>query len=275
MFHVKHRKSASQYVSRETYKISRNQKENQEKTVNFEAFKQKTIEIFALNPILPTPTDEQIEKLFALTEIMLEVNKSMNLTAITEEKSIILKHYADSLSICSHLKENSTVIDVGCGAGFPTLPLAIFRPDLKITALDGTAKRIEYVKSTAELLGLNNVCVSNERAEALGQGPLRESFDYATARAVAALPILSELCIPFVKKDGYFIAMKAAQGENEAAAAQNAIKLCGGINTDALRLKLTADGESFEERLLIKVKKISQTPQKYPRHYSQISKKPL
>lgn len=244
--------------------------------MEFELFKQNCIDIFGKNELLPTPTDEQISKLFELTEIMLEVNKSMNLTAITEEKAVILKHYADSLTVSPHLKENSTVIDVGCGAGFPSLPLAIFRPDIKITALDGTAKRIEYVKSTARKLGLDNATAIAGRAEEFGNNKeFREKFDYATARAVAALPVLSELCMPFVKKNGYFIAMKAAQGENEAAAAQNAIKLCGGVIEDALHLKLTADGESFEERIIIKAKKISSTPSKYPRHYSQISKKPL
>lgn len=244
--------------------------------MEFELFKQNCIDIFAKNDYLPTPTDEQIKKLFDLTDIMLEVNKSMNLTAITEERAIILRHYADSLSICKYLKEGASIIDVGCGAGFPSLPLAIFRPDIIITALDGTAKRIEYVKSAAKKLQLDNLTAISGRAEELANNKdFREKFDYATARAVAALPVLSELCIPFVKKDGYFIAMKAAQGENEATAAQNAIKLCGGKIEETVKLKLTADGESFEERIIIKVKKLLATPPKYPRHYSQISKKPL
>ena len=244
--------------------------------MNFEAFKQKTIKIFALNPILPTPTDEQIEKLFELTEIMLEVNKSMNLTAITEESAVILKHYADSVSISSIIPEGSRVLDVGCGAGFPCLPLAIFRPDLRILGLDSTTKRIEYVKRTAKSLGLANLDAISARAEEQAKKvEFRESFDIVTARAVAALPILSEICLPFVKLGGKFIAMKAAQGESETTSALNAIKVCGGSIKNVSHIDLTGDGESLEHRVIVEVSKTSHTPEKYPRHYSQISKKPL
>lgn len=206
---------------------------------------------------------------------MLEVNKSMNLTAITDESAIILKHYADSVSISKYIPKKSTVIDIGCGAGFPCLPLAIFRPDLNITALDGTAKRIEYVKATAKLLNLDNVTAIAGRAEEYASKPeYRESFDIVTARAVAALPVLSELCLPFVKVGGLFLAMKASQGEAEAEAAANAIKTCGGCISSIDRSELT-DGIAFENRVIIKATKTTKTPPKYPRHYSQISKKPL
>lgn len=229
-----------------------------------------------MNKSLPTPTEEQIERLFELTEIMLEVNRSMNLTAITEEKAIILKHYADSVSISTLIPSGSSVIDVGCGAGFPTLPLAIFRPDITVIGLDGTAKRIEYVKSTAKKLDLSNVNAIAGRAEDYANMPeYRERFDIATARAVAALPILSEICLPFVKIGGKFISMKASQGENEAELAQNAITVCGGAISNISLLNLTADGENFEKRVIIEANKSKSTPSKYPRHYSQISKKPL
>ncbi len=244
--------------------------------MNFEAFKQNTIEIFSLNPSLPTPNGEQTEKLFALTEIMLEVNKSMNLTAITEESAIILKHYADSASISRFIPEGSSVIDIGCGAGFPTLPLAIFRPDITVLGLDSTAKRIEYVKSTAAKLGLDNVSATAGRAEELGKSPeYREKFDVATARAVAALPILCEICIPFVKLGGKFVAMKASHGIEESLVAANAISLCGGKLLSQSEIDLTADGSTLEKRLILDISKITTTPHKYPRHYSQISKKPL
>lgn len=242
----------------------------------FEDFKQKCLDIFALNPCLPTPNNEQIAKLAELTDIMLEVNKSMNLTAITEESAVILKHYADSLTMLGEIPEGAKVIDVGCGAGFPSLPLAIFRPDISITALDGTAKRIEYVKNTAKKLGLDNLTAIAGRAEEYGnKREYRERFDIATARAVAALPVLAELCLPFIKVGGAFVAMKAAKGEDEAALAENAIKLCGGSQTLVTKLELTANDLDFESRIIVKSKKIAVTPSKYPRHYSQISKKPL
>ncbi len=243
--------------------------------MEYQEFKQKCIDIFALNNF-SAPIDEQLKKLFTLTEHMLEVNKSLNLTAITDLDGVILKHYADSITVSKYIPENAKIIDIGCGAGFPSLPLAIFRPDLSITALDGTAKRIEYVKGTAKLLGLNKLTAIAGRAEEYAnKSDFRESFDVATARAVAALPILAELCLPFVKKGGSFVAMKAAQGENEASASTNAIKLCGGAPAVISQLELTANNEDFEKRVIIVSQKLIATPAKYPRHYSQISKKPL
>ena len=258
-------------VSRETFttKIRR-------KTLEFAIFKEKCIDIFAKNASLPSPDGRQIELLFKLTERMLEVNKSMNLTAITDEESIILKHYADSLTVSVYIPQGAKVIDIGCGAGFPTLPLAIFRPDLAITALDGTAKRIEYVKQTAKMLGLDNVdAIAGRAEEYASKAEFREKFDVATARAVAALPVLAELCLPFVKKNGAFVSMKASQGERELEEAKNAIRICGGADATCDKLLLTADGENFETRVIIRTQKIALTPAKYPRHYSQISKKPL
>lgn len=222
------------------------------------------------------PTDTQIEKLYTLTEHMLKVNESMNLTAITDVDNVILKHYVDSITIIKDIPEGASLIDVGCGAGFPTLPLAIFRPDIKITALDGTAKRIEYVKATAAMLSLDNVTAIVGRAEDYANKlEYRESYDIATARAVAALPVLSELCLPFVKKNGMFIAMKASQGETEAQSAANAIKLCGGSTAEMKKIILTGSDNNSEQRIIIRTLKTSNTPAKYPRHYSQISKKPL
>ncbi len=239
-------------------------------------FKALALQAFERN--LPTLAldDKKIEKLFLLTEHMLEVNKNMNLTAIKDEKSVILRHYVDSLLVCSFFKANSKIIDVGCGAGFPTLPLALFRPDLQITALDGTAKRIEYVRQTAALLGLENITAIAGRAEELAHmTDYRERFDYATARAVAALPVLSELCLPFVKVGGEFIAMKALKADEELAASQNAIVKCGGAIKALEQRELKEDDEISDNRAVIVVSKVKQTQKEFPRHYSKISKKPL
>ena len=171
-------------------------------------------------------TQEHIDKFFLLTERMLTVNEQFNLTAIREPSRVILLHYIDSL-IGAHLyPEGASVIDVGAGAGFPTLPLAIVRPDLRITALDSTAKRVNYIGETAALLELKNITPLVGRAEEIAKdAAYREQFDCATARAVAALPVLSELCLPFVTLGGRFIAMKGRGGKEELAASQNAIQL--------------------------------------------------
>lgn len=244
--------------------------------MEFTTFFEACREIFARQKNLPTPTEEEATALFQLTEIMLETNKHMNLTAITEESAVILKHYADSLAVSVLIPEGVRVIDVGCGAGFPTLPLAIFRPDLQITALDATAKRVAYVQQTAKELGLQNVMAIAGRAEELAKNAaFRETFDVATARAVAALPVLSELCLPFVRIGGQFIAMKAARAEEEAKLAKNAIALCGGVLIACHEQELIADDGSTDARTLVEVAKKTSTPSKYPRHFSQISKKPL
>lgn len=244
--------------------------------MNFNEFYAYCEKIFQLNEYLPALDKEKVEKLFALTERMLEVNKTMNLTAIKEEKAIIVKHYADSLAICPHLTEGATVIDVGCGAGFPTLPLAIFRPDLKITALDSTAKRINYVKETAKLLGLDNVTAIAERAEVVGNDPeYRESFDYATARAVAALPVLTELCLPLVKVGGQFVALKSQKTDDEIEISVSAIKKCGGELEKVCECELVDTNGENGMRTLVVVNKTSKTPTNYPRDYAKIKKKPL
>lgn len=244
--------------------------------MNFLEFYNCCKQIFAANEGLPVPTEEQAQRLYTLTERMLEVNKSMNLTAIKEPEAIILRHYADSLMISPYLNEGASVIDVGCGAGFPTLPLAIFRPDLQILALDSTSKRIEYVRQTASLLGLSNVSAISARAEELASDKqYREKFDFATARAVASLPVLSELCLGFVKVGGKFVAMKGQKGASELADAANAIAKCGGKHLASHALELRAPSGDSEARVITEIAKISPTPREFPRHFSKISKKPL
>lgn len=228
-------------------------------------------------------TEKQEEQMFLLAERLVEVNKVMNLTAITDEDGIILRHLVDSLLICEYLGENSTVIDVGCGAGFPTLPLAIARPDLKITALDSTEKRIRYVNETAQLLGLTNVTAVAARAEEYANKPeRREKFDYATARAVASLPILCELTIPFVRLGGTLVAMKAKGATDEFEMSRSAIRQLAGANSlsETKLIEKTLHGyvssePTEENRTIVVMKKLSETPKRFPRKFAQIKKTPL
>ena len=228
-------------------------------------------------------TEKQQEQMFLLAERLVEVNQVMNLTAITDEDGIILRHFVDSLLISEYFEANSTIIDVGCGAGFPSLPLAIVRPDLKITALDSTEKRIRYVAETAELLGLNNVCAVAARAEEFANLPdRREKYDYATARAVASLPVLCELTIPFVKVGGALVAMKAKGANDEFEASRSAIRQLAGANSleNTSLIEKTLSGEIngeqvSENRTVVVMNKLSSTPKRFPRKFAQIKKTPL
>ncbi len=238
-------------------------------------FKSELTRVFKLNGLGAYLSVEKSEKLYRLTEIMLRENEKYNLTAITDPKKIILNHYLDCALPLSKIKKGATIADIGCGAGFPTLPFAIFRDDLKILAIDSTEKRIAYVRGCAEELGLSGVRAVAMRAE---DGALleeyRENFDYATARAVANMRVLSELCLPYVKLGGEFIAMKGKTAEFELKDAKCAIATLGGRDARLEYLKLT-DGEIEEEHPLIIIKKGQKTPKQFPRPYAKISKKPL
>ncbi len=214
------------------------------------------------------------EKFTLLTEILLSENEKYNLTAITEPDKIALLHYADSVTLAKHLKEGASIVAVGCGAGFPTLPLAIVRPDLKITAIDSTQKRVNYVSEAASALGLTNVTAICVRAEDFGKADGREKFDYATARAVAQLPVLLELCLPLVKVGGEMLAMKGKNAEYELQASKKAISMLGGKLKSVEEIRLAGDADAALHPI-IKLSKIARTPASYPRAYAQISKKPL
>ena len=214
-----------------------------------------------------------------LCNIMLEQNKVMNLSAIRDEEGVICRHFADSLTIAKHIPQKSVILDVGSGGGMPTLPLAIVRPDVKITALDATAKKTAYILDTAKKLGLDNVSVISARAEELGNDKAyREKYDVVCARAVAELRILAEWCTPFAKKDGLFIAMKGKNGGTELSNAQNAIKTLLLIleKDDKFNLfDLSAKDEEDATRHIFVFKKKNHTPTQYPRKNAQIQKKPL
>ena len=217
-----------------------------------------------------------VDSFYRLTERMLTENEKYNLTAITEPKRIVLCHYADCVMLASRLKKNASIIDVGCGAGFPTLPLAIVRPDLKITALDSTAKRVQYVKDTAEMLGLTNVSTVTARAEDQARlAGYRESFDYATARAVAEMRVLTELTLPFVGIGGKLIVLKGRSARGELMAAKRAIAMLGGKNASIEEVELLGEDGEIQMHPEITVDKVTKTPDNYPRAYAQISKKPL
>ena len=235
-------------------------------------------EVFSANYL---PLSEGQADLFSrLTEEMLRVNRDMNLTAITDPYEISVKHYADCALMAEIPSQGASVADIGAGAGFPTLPLGILRPDLKILAVDSTDKRMRYVANTADSLGLSRVSVLTARAEELGKkAEFRESFDFVTARAVASLNVLCELCLPLVRVGGTFCALKAANGREELDQARKAVELLGGVVQEVREISLVdpagiLPAESLK-RMLILVEKSAPTPAQYPRRYARIQAQPL
>ena len=243
--------------------------------LNENEFKSNLAKAFKLNGVSSLLSNEKADKLFRLAERMLEENEKYNLTAIKEPNKIILNHFTDCALPLKFFKKGASVIDVGCGAGFTSLPFAILREDLRILAVDSTAKRVNYVDETKNILSLPNVeCRVMRAEEGAASAEYREAFDYATARAVANMQILSELCLPFVKSGGQFIALKGKNAAFELKDAKRAIAILGGAGArlEALTLR---DEELSEERALIIVDKKTKTPAIYPRPYAKISKKPL
>lgn len=205
--------------------------------------------------------------------LLLEWNKKMNLTGITEPDDIVIKHFVDSLTFLNYVDvpEESNIIDVGTGAGFPAIPLLIARNDLKFTLLDSLQKRLNFLDTALSELGLEAELL-HARGEDAGQNKnYREKYDFATARAVANMSLLSELSIPFVKTNGSFVAMKGPEIDEELDNAMKAIETLGG-SADKVNTFTFADGV---KRNIIVVKKISQTPTQFPRSSARIAKKPL
>lgn len=217
--------------------------------------------------------DENAEKRFEIYyNLLVSWNEKMNLTAITDPEGVLIKHFYDSLLFfkAAQVKKGAQIIDVGTGAGFPGLVLKIARPDIKLTLLDGLNKRLTFLEAVLKETGLEAELV-HKRAEGGKNKKYRERFDFATARAVKVMPVLCEYCLPFVKKGGNFIALKGATGKEELEASKNALKLLGGKTESVIEENLPEG----DKRILINVKKISQTSPKYPRDNAKISKNPL
>lgn len=211
-----------------------------------------------------------------------ETNKLYNLTAVTEPEKVYALHFADSLLALKYIEKDTKILDIGCGAGFPSLPIAIARPDVNVLALDSTAKKIDFALSFAKSpeINLKNFSAISGRAEELSKSQMRESFDLVTARAVARLNVLCELALPFVKVGGRFLAMKGSAGKEELSEAKKAIAVLGGklISFEETELVCTvADTcpDNVQKRTMILIEKVSPTPESYPRQYAKITKKPL
>lgn len=217
--------------------------------------------------------DKKAEKLSDLYYYLVDTNKITNLTAITDECGVVLKHYVDSAMICKYVPQGAKLIDVGCGAGFPSLPIAVLREDVFVVALDSTGKKIGFVKSTAKKLLLDNIEGVCDRAEEFVVNN-REKFDVCTSRAVARMNILAELCLPFVKVGGLFVPMKASKGNEELLEAQKGIEKLGASLVSVEKSCLTLNDQSIEREIYL-FEKVSKTLKEFPRKYSQILKRPL
>ena len=243
--------------------------------LDFVSFYDMYCTIFEKNSLNRFCTSEYAQKFFDFTQLLIEENSHTNLTAIRELSDIISKHYADCLLAEEFFPQNATVIDVGCGGGFPTIPLAIARPDLKITAVDSTLKKINFVEKAAKQLCLGNVTPLCARAEAPEMQKYRQKFDTATSRAMARMSVLAELTLPFLKIGGQLVALKGAQGIVELQEASRAIAVLGGQEPTQDRSFLLKTESDVESRHILIVQKQGATPKQYPRNYSTIIKKPL
>ena len=223
-------------------------------------------------------TPQQQEQFATYFNLLVDWNQKVNLTAITGEEDVYLKHFYDSLIpafYLSELREQPLALcDVGAGAGFPSLPLKILFPSLKITIVDSLNKRIKFLEELVKKLGLTGVTLEHARAEDFGarKSQARESFNIVTARAVANLPVLSELCLPLTKVGGKFVALKAQKANEEIKRAQYAFQMLGGRLQEDIATKLP---EVDEQRHIIVITKEKTTPKKYPRKAGTPGKEPL
>lgn len=217
---------------------------------------------------------DNTERLNLYGNLLLEWNEKMNLTAITAPEDVLYKHFYDCILFLKAVTpaKNARIIDVGTGAGFPGTVLKIVRPDINVTLLDSLNKRLVFLNEVIAELGLSGISTVHMRAEDAGKAAAhREKYDIACARAVAALPVLMEYCLPFVKKGGCFVAMKGSSAEDEMNRSFSAAHLLGADKPTIICETLTGN----EQRAFVITKKISQTPTRYPRKPAEISKKPL
>lgn len=226
-----------------------------------------------LDELQITLSEEQMNRFMKYYEMLIEKNKVMNLTAITEFDEVIEKHFLDSISLIKvkNLNQKLSVLDLGTGAGFPGIPLKIAFPELEVTLVDSLNKRILFLQEVIAELNLKNVSATHERAEIIANNPnFREKFDLCVSRAVANLSTLSEYCLPFVKVGGQFISYKSGECDEEVSAADHAITLVGGKLNRIEKFSLGESGRAF-----VMIDKISQTKKKYPRKAGTPSKEPL
>ncbi len=220
--------------------------------------------------------NEQVEKFDNYYRLLIEWNKKINLTAIINYEDVIKKHFLDSVLLLKvyskDLFTSKNIIDVGTGAGFPGLPLAIMLPDAEFTLVDSLNKRIEFLKEVIDILKMNNITLIHSRAEELGiNSDYREKYDICVSRAVAALPLLLEYCSPFVKKEGVLYMYKSLKVEEEIELSKNALSI---LNCSINKKILLAEEEDFQ-RYILEIKKENFTPDKYPRKPGKAKKKPL
>lgn len=230
--------------------------------------------ILIKNGLAPFATDDICSKLSDFCDYLLEQNKLFNLTAIKTPESAALLHFADSITLADYIPENARILDIGSGAGFPAIPLAIARPDIQVTALDSTLKRVNFINSAAKMLGLTNITAVCYRAEDVTGKDFKESFDIVTARAVASYPVLLELALPAVKVGGKFVAMKSKDVSRETEGIEKVAKMLSISKPVFNYSEISSDEEVFE-RCIVEITKNASTPPKYPRAYAQIKKKPI
>ena len=220
-------------------------------------------------------TEMQYEQFIKYMRLLQEWNEKINLTAITEDKDVVKKHFIDCIKAFKSepIKNAKTIIDVGTGAGFPGLPIAIINPNVEVTLLDSLNKRINFLNLVVRELGLKNVKTIHSRAEDGARKPeLREKFDVATSRAVANMAVLSEFCMPYVKKGGYFVALKGPAIDEELENGSNAIKILGGELQGIIEISIE---ETDLKHNIVEVKKVKNCSKTYPRKAGTVNKKPL